>query len=79
MKRLPTASIAYVGAALVMGALNAIRSGADIGSAGGIGFALSRGPLLGLVIGGGRRLFGPTNVPRWIFWISLVSLALTFT
>jgi hypothetical protein len=66
---------AYVASAFLLGVIDATARRFGITTAEGVG-AVCALPLVGLVVGGNRRLFGPTDIPKWIFWVSLVGLAI---
>lgn len=68
--------IAYVAGALGLGVVNALAAGASLNTAEGLGYA-SGAPIAGAIIGGIAKFFRRSaDVPRWMFWWSLLSLGL---
>jgi hypothetical protein len=66
---------AYVGSAWLLGIIHATAGGFPIASAEWFGASLS-GLVFGALFGWIRSLFGPTSIPRWIFWYTLVAVLL---
>ncbi len=75
--RLPTrSSLLYIGGALLFALLAAVSAGLDPATAEGLGYFTGHVGLWALV-GWVRSLFGPTSIPRWTFWGSLVGLGIS--
>ena len=66
-----------IAGSLVLGFVNATMqssAGLQLVNAAQFAGAVLAPPLVGLVIGGIRRLFGPTNIFKWMFGWSVVAV-----